>query len=865
VAPGGNLPTDGIENDAGGKPRYIEMQGTSLAAPHVAGVVAMLVENGLGLPGPAMRNHLAHKAIILNAARKRYIVPPKNEDAIAMDHSATSAQESDYDYLDGAILRIGSSQATGVPKTQNWTPTKWFYNGGLFLTLRPLDDELGTGVLDAERTLIQHAAGDQGPGIVGPIGWSRDALTPTMPPDWYRINKIIEKGTFITATLTWDRRIDEEDGNGIVEETDTFSHHTAGSGFLPDFDLEIHNVDNGLFAKSLGIGSSLYGQNVEHLHVPVPETGTYEIRVVFNGAGSDLIDYGIAWWTLVTGPDYGDAPDPYKGIKGTYPTCKNDNGAWHEYTGVYEWLGDYKEILACDSCINERRVSFEDDADDPLDEDSIPNLGPENCCATLCETADHDKYDDGSNIGGRWYDDCIIDTVIIAVSTNGEKAQRYAFNNNADSLLYLNLFIDWTHNGLWTGAAICHQTGDIIPEHTVFLSCDIIGPKSGYGHGIMNNFPDNKIVLNPNKWHNSAQDDTLICRVYKVTFMTPDSLLYGPTWTRWRLDYGIEANTHLSTGGVDYGEVEDYPITQGYYFYEEIQYEGYGREKGLTYRGVPITTVPWDYSYWTAEMDLPITETITGILNFRSLHPEFDNKDVHLKLYMPADPYEPASDWRQIITYDYGAADVTGVSMTGPPWDYAPLTDLPEIDWSLPVLASGPGQSSPDTIYMAVNLKVYYDSNPFCFLGGDWEVGQNLTALEIEVVDGIMNGVEGVYLATSEFVFDSESATGFTPSGGVSTLLNSSTYPTDIVIIEEKAGTVSPIVYDTTPIIGIEKTHQSFQGTYEYVSITLVMTLRRWPSWRPNRDSFWKIVVGNTLPIAPEPSATAAMPVLLAC
>ncbi|MCP4685727.1 MAG: T9SS type A sorting domain-containing protein [bacterium] len=275
------------------------------------------------------------------------------------------------------------------------------------------------------------------------------------------------------------------------------------------------------------------------------------------------VNFGEVEDYIHSGPDFADAPDPVKGEKGKYPSCKNSNGAWHEIAGIYEWLGDYREIMEGDSCILERRVSIEFDADDSLDEDGVPNLGPPGCCDTICALADLDDFDDGSDIGGRSYEDCIIDTVIVAVSTNGEKAERYAFNDNRDSLLFVNLFIDWTHDGDWLDEAYCHEFNVAVPEHTVFYDCEAIAPKSGFGDGLMNTFPDNKIEINPNKWHNADSTDTLTCRVYKLSFWTPDLLPAGSTWTRWRLDYGEEPNTHLSTGRVDFGEVEDYWIYQG--------------------------------------------------------------------------------------------------------------------------------------------------------------------------------------------------------------------------------------------------------------------------------------------------------------
>lgn len=299
---------DGSAPDERGKPElvapgqdigngFINQTGTSHAAPHVAGISALLEEAGLTLPGPALRSRLAHKAILLNSARKRFVNAPDSAHALARDNAQTDSQPSDADYLlpDGS-LRPGVSDA-GAPTTDAWTPSSWEYSGGVFLTSRPLDDELGAGVADALRALDQHAGGEQPPGPVGPIGWNRDCLASGSHS--YTLNDLVPRGGFLTATLTWDRRVDSSDGDSIVDASDSYTPHAAGLGFLPDFDLEIRRVTgtgSSLFAKSLGLGGALTGQNVEHLHVPVPETGSYQIRVVLNGTSPDCIDYGLAWW-----------------------------------------------------------------------------------------------------------------------------------------------------------------------------------------------------------------------------------------------------------------------------------------------------------------------------------------------------------------------------------------------------------------------------------------------------------------------------------------------------------------------------------------------------------------------------------------
>jgi hypothetical protein len=163
---------------------------------------------------------------------------------------------------------------------------------------RPLDDEKGTGILDVQRVLVQHTGGEQeekvqNPAGIGPIGWNREPLSASFGVDEYEFNFAIRKGSFITATLTWDRRITESDADNSVENTDTYAEDTSGAGVVPDFQLYIY-YQGALVAESVSVG-----ENVEHLHYPVPQDGNafdYAIRVDLVGSDTTFHDYALAWW-----------------------------------------------------------------------------------------------------------------------------------------------------------------------------------------------------------------------------------------------------------------------------------------------------------------------------------------------------------------------------------------------------------------------------------------------------------------------------------------------------------------------------------------------------------------------------------------
>lgn len=291
--------------------------GTSFAAPHVTGTAAQIAQRMAG-----GRQHEAIKAIILNSARKRMIEGSNAGNAIAEDHAMTAMDPSDEDYLVGGRFRdLGAGDP--AMRTEQWTPSQWTYAGGVFRAQKPLDDEQGTGMLDSDRALDQLLAGERAPGAVPRIGWGRNEFVrssdasgqPDVTQFDYNINVPLTEGTFLTATLCWDRMVNETDAGHTNDPNDNMSPPTSEHGKvdrgdhyvfynMTDLNLQIlkKNDMGGLTLIAESISTT---DNVEHLHIPIAMRGEYTIRVLWNGEenGAAVLfntPYALAWYAVPT-------------------------------------------------------------------------------------------------------------------------------------------------------------------------------------------------------------------------------------------------------------------------------------------------------------------------------------------------------------------------------------------------------------------------------------------------------------------------------------------------------------------------------------------------------------------------------------
>jgi hypothetical protein len=226
------------------------------------------------------------------------------------------------------------------------------------------------------------------------------------------------------------------------------------------------------------------------------------------------------------GCDFGDAPDPFKGIPGQYPTRKASIGACHAIFTL-EWLG-----LAVDG--------EEPEADperDGIDFDEDGNEG--------------DEFDDGVRIielPGGALEIQVTASVADKEFVNSDGLPRYE-SSDPSRRLYLNAWADWNGDGIWNS--------DGCPE---------IAPRTfdcSGGQEKVIGFTPEQFAIDPRTDPEFSGDNS---GTYFFTIIPPLFIAEDFYW-RFRLDYGedvgevqqVDPTLDQERGRAQFGEVEDYP------------------------------------------------------------------------------------------------------------------------------------------------------------------------------------------------------------------------------------------------------------------------------------------------------------------
>ncbi len=267
--------------------------GTSYAAPHVTGTVALLqqfaetqADPPISNPGFISRNHRepeVMKAVILNSADKLQGVHGSRREVVRDDGT-------------------------------NWTTTA--AHNSPFV---PLSEELGAGHLNSNRALINLRPGEQNPGMVPRIGWDFENIGGGSFLD-YTFDRQISG--YVAVTLAWNR---------IVDKTGSATRYNTGDQFVnQSIDMELNNLNLYLMAanenninNAIAL-STATEDSVEHIFADVPN-GNYKIRVQHADFLGDGQDFGLAWWAgEITAGDFDDDGDVDGG----------DLGLWQNNYGV---------------------------------------------------------------------------------------------------------------------------------------------------------------------------------------------------------------------------------------------------------------------------------------------------------------------------------------------------------------------------------------------------------------------------------------------------------------------------------------------------------------------------------------------------
>jgi Subtilase family len=285
--------------------------GSSFASPHVVGTVALLQEYGdrqlrqvcrrnvgCALPWtPDARRHEVMKAVLMNAAEKI----KDQGDGLTLGMTRTIVEKNNQTWFDSDVaqnpnvplnIQMGSGQLNAYRAYQQFSPGQWPASAPVPVIGWDYGQVGQTPAARLKGNLPKGTATDQPTSSIA-------TSNPTPSFQEYQLQQPLQPGSFISATLAWDRRVEliDRNNNGEYDQDERFRDRGLNQLRLYLMRAEDTDIRQAVWSSISDIDS------VQHIFHKIPKPGRYKLRVQFHRQVNEPIQpYALAWWTVPVSP-----------------------------------------------------------------------------------------------------------------------------------------------------------------------------------------------------------------------------------------------------------------------------------------------------------------------------------------------------------------------------------------------------------------------------------------------------------------------------------------------------------------------------------------------------------------------------------